>query len=177
MKFIPPEKGSPSYFVLIAALAILVFAGGNAWLEASPINPEVYRTAFETAKKDAEVVAEVQVLTVVCTDATKEGDNVRTVTLQVALQVQAIEKGPIKKNDIVVVARQVTLPSGPGPGTYGYMGAIRQFPFTPGVRGSVALSWDKESRNYVAKAGWVAEPNHAEIPTTVGKAISAKDAQ
>ena len=66
-------------------------------------------------------------------------------------------------------------PSGPGPGSYGYMGAVRRFPFTPGVQGSVALNWDKESRRYTNVAGWVPTPNNAAIPTEVGKAFVAGD--
>jgi hypothetical protein len=55
------------------------------------------------------------------------------------------------------------------------MAALRQFPFTPGVKGNVALRWDKEARRYVGVAGWVPEPNNAEIPKEVGKSISVKD--
>jgi hypothetical protein len=157
-------------------LAALVLAAGIAGLaNAGPINPEVYRKTFEESKKTAEVVADVRVLTVVCTQATKEGDKVQAVTLQVALQMLAVEKGPAKKNEIVVVSRQVTLPAGPGPRSYGYMGALRQFPFTPGVKGSVALRWDNDARAYTPIAGWVPEPNNAEIPKEVGKSISARE--
>lgn len=164
-----------SILILAAALAVELGTYNGARLYAAPINPEAHRKAFEEAKKDADVVAEVRVLAVVCTDATKDGDKIRSVTLQVAMQMLAIDKGPVKKNEIVVVSRHVTLPVGPGPGSYGYMAAIRQFPFTPGVKGSVALRWDKENRAFVAVAGWVPEPNQTEIPKEVGKAIVGKD--
>ena len=160
-----------SWFAFIAATAtVLVLAGRGASLCASPVIPEVFHEAFNDAKKDADVVADVRVLTVVCTEA--KGNNI---TLQVALQMLSVEKGSVKKNEIVVVSRKVTLPAGPGPATYGYMAALHQFPFTPGVKGSVALHWDKDSNKYVAVSGWVAEPNNEEIPKEVGKAISAKD--
>jgi len=161
---------------IIGVLILILASQAQAdWLYATPINPEAFRIRFESAKKDADVVAEVRVLTVVCTEAKREGDEVRSVTIQVAMQVLVVEKGTVKKNEIVVVAREVQLPAGPGPRSYGYMGALRQFPFTPGVKGNIALRWDKEGRAYVAVAGWVPEPNHAEIPKEVGKAIAAKD--
>lgn len=160
-----------SRFGLIAATAtVLAITGRGASSYASPVNPEVFHEAFNDAKKDADVVADVRVLTVVCTEA-KDG----FVTLQVALQMLSVEKGPVKKNEIVVVSHRVGLPIGPGPGTYGYMAALHRFPFTPGVNGSVALHWDKDSNRYVAVSGWVAEPNNEEIPKEVGKALSAKE--
>ena len=171
-------RRSPSWHTRIVALAAIMSGSGHtAWLSAAPVNPAVYSAAFDKAKADAEVVAEVRVVTVVCTDAKKEGDKVSSVTLQVALQVLSAEKGPVKKNEVVVVSRNVTLPSGPGPGMYGYWGQTHQFPFTPGVKGSVALRWDKDARGYVAIAGWVPEPNNdaSDIPTEVGKAMAAKD--
>ena len=86
------------------------------------------------------------------------------------------EKGPVKKNEVLVVSHQVELPSGPGPRSYGYMGALRRFPFTPGVKGDVALRWDKDRKGYVNVAGWVEMPNNASIPTEVGQAFVAGDA-
>ena len=164
-------------FILLAALAaVLNLAGESNWLYASPIIPVAIKERFDSSKKDADVVADVRVLTVVCTDAKKEGDKVRSVTLQVAMQVLAVEKGSVKKNEILVVSREVHLPVG-GRGMYGYMAAVREFPITPGVKGSVALRWDKEGRAYSAIAGWVPEPNNdsADIPKEVGKALSATD--
>jgi len=176
MVFKRQELWFRSWLTLLAALAtVLGLASEGVWLHAQPVNPVVHRDAFEAAKKDAELVAKVRVLTVVCTEATKKGDKVSSVTLQVALQVLEVEKGPVKKNEIVVVSRKVTLPAGPGPQSYGYMGDLHRFPFTPGVKGSVALRWDKEGRAYVAVAGWVAEPNGGDIPKEVGQAISAKE--
>ena len=60
---------------------------------------------------------------------------------------------------------------------YGWMGAVRRFPFTPGVRGEVALRWNAERRRYEAIAGWVETPNmnSSAIPTEVGKAYGAGD--
>src|SRR5262249_19313785 len=143
-------------------------------LSAQPINPEVYKKQYEEARKDAEVVARVRVVAAVCTAKEGEGKN-QSVTLQVSLQVLDNEKGPIKKNDVLLVHHKVTLPSGPGPGSYGYMGALRRFPFTPGVEGNVALRWDKDARCYAAVAGWVPMPNNTAIPTEVGKAYVAGD--
>lgn len=135
-----------------------------------PINPQVFKKKFDDAKKEAEVVADVRVLSAVCTEATGEG-KMKSVVLQLSLQVLESEKGPAKKNDVLVVAHQVNLPAGPGPGSYGYMAAVRQFPFAPGVKGSVALRWDKDRRNYAAIAGWVPEPNNAAIPKEVGAVV------
>jgi hypothetical protein len=138
------------------------------------INPKVYKTQFDEKKKDADVVADVRVLSAVCTEAEGQG-KMKSVTLQLALQVMDSEKGA-KKNDVLVVTHKVNLPAGPGPGSYGYMGALRQFPFTPGVKGSVALRWDKERRNYTAIAGWVPEPNGVTEPREVGAVGVMKDA-
>lgn len=140
-----------------------------------PINPQVFKKKFDEVKKDAEVVADVRVLSAVCTETSGEG-KAKSVTLQLSLQVLESEKGPAKKNDVLVVSHKVNLPAGPGPGMYGYMAAVRQFPFTPGVKGNVALRWDKERRNYVVIAGWVAEPNNAAIPKEVGAATVLNEA-
>jgi hypothetical protein len=161
----------------MTALAIVMSVAGPAgWLYAPPVDPKTFAEIFEKAKKNAEVVAEARVLTVVCTDVKKEGDKVRSLTLEVALQILAVEKGPVKKNQIVVVTRQLEIPLNPvfAAGVY-WAEAIRQFPLTPGVKGDIALRWDKEGRAYVAVSGWVAKPNGAEIPKEVGKAISATE--
>jgi hypothetical protein len=158
---------------LMLLAGVLAFVG-SIW--GGPINPMVYKTKFDAAKKDAEVVANVRVLSAVCTEAAGEG-KMKSVTLQLALQVLESEKGPTKKNSVLVVAHKVNLPSGPGPGSYVYMAAMRQFPFTPGVKGSVALRWDKELRAYTAIAGWVPEPNNTAIPREVGAATMADTAK
>jgi hypothetical protein len=163
-------------FALAGTVLAVCGAFGNARLAAAPINPQAFRLRYEEAKKTAEVVAEVRVLSAVCTDAEVKG-KARTVTLQVSLQVVNAEKGPVKKNDVLVVSHKVTLPGGPGPLAYGYMAAVRRFPFTPGVEGAVALRWDNASRRYVEVAGWVAMPNGAAIPTEVGKVASAAAAK
>jgi hypothetical protein len=157
--------------LLLAAVCLMVLLVENT--TGQPINPQVYKKQFEKAKADADVVAKVRVLAAVCTGT--KGDKVRTVTLQVSLQVLDVEKGPVKKNDVLVVSHDVGLPTGPGPRSYGYMGALRRFPFTPGVKGDVALRWDKERKGYVNMAGWVEMPNNASIPTEVGKAFVAGD--
>src|SRR5262249_40138722 len=136
--------------------------------------PQVFKQKYEQARKEAEVVAQVRVLAAVCTEAAGAGKK-RSVTLELSLQVLAAEKGPVKKNDVLVVRHPVSLPSGPGPGSYGYMARVRQFPFTPGVRGEVALRWDKASRRYAAVAGWVPEPNGRAIPTEAGQAYAEGD--
>jgi hypothetical protein len=159
----------------VGAVAALGWGGGNARLGAAPINPMVFKQQFEDAKKGAEVVAQVRVLTAVCTEAAGAG-KARSVTLQLSLQVMEAEKGPVKKNDVLVVSHKVDLPAGPGPRAYGYMAALRRFPFTPGAQGSVALRWDNARRCYAAVAGWVPTPNNAAIPTEVGKAYAAGDA-
>jgi hypothetical protein len=158
---------------VVAGVALAVGIGPGR-LAAQPINPEVYKKEYEAAVKEAEAVAKVRVLAAVCTAVAGEGKS-KSVTLQVSLQVLESEKGPIKKNDVLVVSHKVNLPSGPGPGSYGYMGAVRRFPFTPGVEGQVALRWDKEARSYAVIAGWVPVPNNAAIPTEVGKAFVAGD--
>jgi hypothetical protein len=161
------------FMVLVTILALLALTKPSP-TAAQPINPEVHRQAFEKAKKDAEAVANVRVLSAVCTGVSEEG-KAKTVTLNLALQILEVHKGALKKNDVVVVAHKVTLPTGPGPGSYGYMGAVRRFPFTPGVRGDVALRWDKDQRGYVPVAGWVAQPNGAAVPNEEGQAFSAGD--
>lgn len=150
------------------------------------------RKSLDKAKADADIVVEVRVLNVVCTEARKEEGKLKSVVIQIAMQVRAVEKGPIKKNEIVVVSRQVETPQvvafnsyipSPkkqfdvlnGKTVYPGMGGRRDFPLAPGVKGSVALRWDKESRAYIAVAGWVTEPNAEGIPVEVGKALSAKD--
>lgn len=163
---------------MAGACSVLAAACLMAWLAEStsgqPINPQVYKKEFEKAKAGADVVAKVRVLAAVCTEA--KGEKPRTVNLQVSLQVLDAEKGPVKKNEVLVVSHQVELPSGPGPRSYGYMGALRRFPFTPGVKGDVALRWDKDRKGYVNVAGWVEMPNNASIPTEVGQAFVAGDA-
>ena len=171
---ITPGRTRASIVVIasLAAAAAMSFSGTPAG--AQPINPQVYKKQFEEARKDAEVVADVRVVAVVCTETAGEG-KAKSVTLRVALQVLEGTKGA-KKNDVLLVVHKVGLPSGPGPGSYGYMGAVRRFPFTPGVHGSVALRWDEKQRAYTAIAGWVPEANNAAIPTEVGKAFVAGDA-
>ena len=149
----------------------LILAGAA---QAQAINPQMFKKKFDEVKKDAELVAEVRVLTAVCTETSGEG-KAKAVTLQLALQVLDCEKGPAKKNEILTVSRTVNLPSGPGPGMYGYQSAQRQFPFTPGVKGNVALRWDKEHRIYSVLAGWVPDINNAEIPREVGAVKSASE--
>jgi hypothetical protein len=162
---------------VLVALAVGVWGwDGGARLAGAPINPKVFRQQFEEAKKTAEVVAGVRVLSAVCTEVAGGAGKPKSVTLQVSLQVTAVEKGPAKKNDVLVVSHKVDLPAGPGPRAYGYMAALRRFPFTPGVQGSVALRWDKAHRRYAVVGGWVPTPNNAAIPTDVGKAFVAGDA-
>jgi hypothetical protein len=90
--------------IIMRSLSIvLLFTAfiADASVHAQAVNPAVFRDAFDKAKGDAEVVADTRVATVVCTEA-KGG----SITLQVALQVVlAVEKGPLKKNEIVVVSR------------------------------------------------------------------------
>jgi hypothetical protein len=157
--------------VITAAVAALL--AGETRLTAQAINPQVFKKKFEESRKEAEVVAQVRVLAAACTEpaANKGGP----VTLQLALQVLDSEKGPLKKGDVVVVTHKVTPPAGVGPKAYGYMSALRQFPFTPGVKGDVALRWDGERRAYAVVAGWVETPNNAPIPLEAGKAYVAGD--
>jgi hypothetical protein len=162
--------------VSAASAAVVVALGLVVVVEAAPINPMAFKQQYESAKKGADVAASVRVISAVCTEAEGAG-KARTVTLQVCLQVLDVEKGPVKKSDVLVVSRKVTLPAGPGPRAYGYMAELRRFPFTPGVEGSVALKWDNASRRYVGVAGWVPTPNNAAIPTEVGKAFVAGDAK
>src|SRR5439155_1572488 len=144
--------------LLVGVCAAFGWLGGESRVAAQPINPQVFKKQFEEARKDAEVVAVVRVLAASCTATMGEG-KARAVTLELSLQVVRSEKGPVKQGDILVVSHKVNLPAGPGPGSYGWMGAVRRFPCTPGVRGDVALRWDAERRRYVAVAGWVEMPN------------------
>src|SRR5262245_20022497 len=80
-----------------------------------PVNPQMFKQKFDDAKKNAEVVAEVRVLAAACTEAAGEGKE-KSVTLQLSLQVLSADKGPAKKNEVIVVTQKVNLPAGPGPG-------------------------------------------------------------
>ena len=155
---------------LTAALVLLAVAVCGA----APVNPQVFKTMYDEKSKNAEIVAKVQVVYVTCSAATGEADN-RSVTLQLGLKILEVEKGALKKDEVIVVSHKVTLPAGPGPRSYGYMAAQRQFPFTPAVQGHVALNLDKEKNMYVVVVGWVPEPNGAAIPTEVGKKIAVED--
>jgi hypothetical protein len=170
--FLFPRRNQPAP-VLVAALVGTAVLGTAARTDAQPINPQVFKKKFEAARKEAEVVARARVLATACTEAAagKGGP----VTLQVALHLLDSEKGPAKKGDVLVVTHKVRPPAGPGPRAYGYMSALRQFPFTPGVQGDVALRWDNERRAYVVVAGWVETPNNAPIPLEAGKAYVAGD--
>jgi hypothetical protein len=163
------KVGRGTALVLVAA----ALAGGGR-LAAAPPGPMAFKGLYEQARKDAEVVAQVRVVSAVCTEAAGEKE-APTVTLQLALQVLDAEKGPAKMNDVIVISRKVSLPTGAGPGAYGYMAAVEQCPFDPGVKGSVALRWDKEQRRYQLIAGWVPGRNGAAIPREVGKAAVAGD--
>jgi len=158
---------------LVLGFVAVFWLNGESRLQAQAINPQVFKKKFEAARNDAELVARVRVLAAVCTEAPAGKGS--PVTLQVALQVLDSEKGPAKKGDVLVVTHKVTPPAGPGPRAYGYMSALRQFPFTPGVQGDVALRWDKDRRTYAVVAGWVETPNNAPIPLEVGKAFVAGD--
>jgi hypothetical protein len=160
-----------SIFRSASALALFALVTAAA---AAPINPAVFKKDYDEKSKDAEVVVQVQVASAVCTEAAGAADN-RTVTLQLSLKVLDVEKGPVKKGDVLTVVHKVTLPSGPGPRSYGYMAAQKQFPFTPGVTGFAALNPDKKKTGYDVVVGWVPEPNNTAIPTEVGKKIEAAE--
>jgi hypothetical protein len=153
-----------------------VWCVAAAAVTAAPINPEAFHREFQDKKKDAEVVVKVRVLAVVCKDVMKEGEKVRSVSLDVTVQVLEVEKGKgtVNVNSVLVVPHTIALPSGPGPGSYGYWASLRRFPTTAGVLGEAALNWDKEKRCYVVVAGWVPEPNQdpTALPTEPGKAVT-----
>ncbi|QVL32830.1 hypothetical protein KIH39_02605 [Telmatocola sphagniphila] len=128
---------------------------------------------FESDKKEAEVIAEVRVLSVVCTEASGQDPMERLFELNICLQVLKVEKGSIRKNDLVVVSRSVTTILHPYADTTFY----HKFPVNPGVKENVALKWDVQARRYGIVSGWVAEPfsSGLNFPREVGKAISAKE--
>jgi hypothetical protein len=150
------------------------------------------REAFEKAKGDAEVVVEVRVLTTLCTKAHRTDGKLTLGTIQIAMQVLSVEKGAVKKHEIVVVSRDVDtpqiitpkgyIPAPPkqidvlnGKPIYPGLGANRDFPLAPGVKGNVALRWNKETRLYAGVAGWVTEPNEEGVPVEERKSLSVKD--
>jgi len=161
--------------MLVAAVAMMGMAGEVGSQEKAPLGVAVFAEGFKRAKKDSDVVAEVRTLAVVCTDAKKQGEEVVGVTLQLAMQVVAAEKGPIKNHEIIIVEFRLeplvtVLPPVRNAGEF-------RFPYTPGVTGSVALRWDEKRRVYVGIAGWVGNPNYAKIPLEVGKAITATESK
>ena len=162
---------------LAGVFVTLSWLGAEGRLAAGPINPKVFKTKFDKAAKEADLVASVRVLAAVCTGKTGAAKG-GTVNLELALQVLKVERGKAKKNEVLVLAHKITLPAGPGPRSYGYWAALRQFPCTPGVHGEVALLWDKETRRYTVVAGWVESPNMnpTALPAEVGKAYTAGDA-
>jgi hypothetical protein len=193
-------------FILIAAMVSVVGHCGEATCSPPAETPAVIearekawkahldslRDAFEKAKGDGEVVVEVRVLSVLCKMAHRTDGKLASVTIQIAMQVLSVEKGAVKKNDIVVVSRDVDtpqmvtpksyIPAPPkqvdvlnGKSIYPGLGANRDFPLAPGVKGNVALRWNKEARVYAGVAGWVAEPNGEGIPVEEGKSLSVKD--
>src|SRR5262245_56696030 len=161
------KGGTGIALVLVAALA------GGGRLAGAPPGPRFFEDRYEQARKQAEVVARVRVVSAVCTEAAGE-KTTPMVTLQLALQVLDAEKGPARKNDVIVISREVMLISGPG-GT-GFTSAVRQCPLDPGVEGSVALRWDEERRRYQLIGGLVPPGRNGDaIPREVGKAAVAGD--
>ena len=158
---------------VVPALVLLFVVMGAS--PAGTYNPQYYKEKFDEAKKKAEVVADVRVLSAVCTESAAAGQRL---TLQLSLQVLESAKGPAKKNDVLVVSYKVKLPSNAGiPALYGYMAEVHRFPFTPGVKGNVALNWDKEKRQYVVVGGLVQEANlnTKALPREVGQAKTASE--
>ena len=149
------------------------------------------RKTYDTATATADVVAEVRVLSVVCQEAhnDKEG-KLLSVTLQIAMQVLAVEKGGVEKNDILVVTRDVETPQVvtithyntrtrtidmlDGKKSYSNLGLRPEFPFAPDTQGNVALTCDEKRRGYLPLAGWVTEKSYGEIPIEVGDAQYGK---
>jgi hypothetical protein len=171
------SRGATGVTALAVGVATFVTLGWPGRVYAAPIDPKVHKERYEKACKGAEVVAQVRVLAATCTDVKVEKDAPSSVTLQLSLQVLAVEKGPVKKNDVLTVALDVNLPRrDTDPFGVNYVEAQRQFPFTPGVKGSVALRWDAKARRYEPVAGWVPDLGKAAIPTAVGKAFVAGDA-
>jgi hypothetical protein len=164
--------GRTGVALLLVAAWAMTDLGNPGQLAAQPINPQVYKKRLDAAKKDADVVVTAKAIAVVCAAAEGQGKQ-RSVNLNVALQVLDTEKGSLKKNDVLVISRKVNLPSGPGPGMYGYWGQQKQFPFNPGSQGELALRWNKESNSYDVLAGWVATPQNVQVPTEVGQAAFA----
>ena len=105
---------------------------------APPIPDLVIKGQFEKLSATAEVVAHVRVVAAVCSDVKGDEDN-RLVSLQLALQILDAKKGPVRKNDVVVVRHQVSLRSRKVAPAYDYLNVARGFPFVPGVKGDVAL--------------------------------------
>src|SRR5580765_8357600 len=88
--------------LLISAAVGIMFGGQRVPAAAGPVNPQVFKTQYDAAAKDAELVAKVRVVAAACTAAAGEG-KIKTVTLQLSLQVLESEKGSAKKNDVLVV--------------------------------------------------------------------------
>ena len=142
---------------------------------APPIPDLVIKGQFEKLSATAEVVAHVRVVAAVCSDVKGDEDN-RLVSLQLALQILDAKKGPVRKNDVVVVRHQVSLRSRKVAPAYDYLNVARGFPFVPGVKGDVALRWDAEQRQYQSVAGFVAAPDlTTPIPTQPGQVFVAGD--
>ena len=158
----------------ISLVLMLSLVCSKASVYAQPIDAEVFKQRFEAARKDADVVAAVQVLSVGCSNV--GGDERRkTATLQIALLVLENQRGTVARGDVLVVSHTLPLPTGPGPGLHDHLAALRQFPSTPGAKGVVALRWNQDARRYTPIAGWVPEPNHAAIPKELGQVFVWND--
>jgi hypothetical protein len=131
------------------------------------------RKTYDTATATADVVAEVRVLSVVCKEARhdKEG-KLLSITLQIAMQVLAVERGGVETNDILVVTRDVETPQMVT--ITHYNTGTRTVDLLEGNKGNVALTWDEKRRGYLPLAGWLTERSLEEIPVEVGDARYGK---
>jgi hypothetical protein len=145
-------------------------------VQAKPASTQAYKKHFESARKNAEVVASVRVLAAVCTRAKNDGGS-RKLTLQLCLQVKKVAKGPPKKGEVLVVTHPITWSSRKGPSAlYARLGTLHSFPCVAGASGEVALRWDARKRCYVSVAGWVPDPPDDSPPTEAGRATVAAGA-
>src|SRR5207247_375751 len=113
------------YHVAFVTLLFVGFAI-NQQATAQPTDDAQYKARFDAARKDAEVVATVRVLSVACNELALAENRHKKARLQLSLVVLEKHKGDVKPGDILVVGHIVPLPTDSGPRLQPYLTAVRE---------------------------------------------------